>query len=126
MKTLLLGSVLLLAASLIAQQPAHPPHQPPAQQPPSADQPTEPMPPDTKAPAPAALPNSEVQQKVQHTIADMPELSSANVKVSVTDDAIALTGTVNSQEQHDLALRVAQSYAGDRSIDDKIQIRGHA
>jgi len=126
MKTLLLGSALLLAASLMAQQQPHPPHQPPAQQPPSADQPTEAMPPDTKAPASPELPNSEVEQKIQHTMADMPELSSSNVKVSVTDDAISLTGTVDSQQQHDLALRVAQSYAGDRSIDDKVQIRGHA
>jgi hypothetical protein len=31
-----------------------------------------------------------------------------------------------SERQHDLALRIAQSYAGDRKIVDKIKIRGQA
>jgi osmotically-inducible protein OsmY len=35
---------------------------------------------------------------------------------------VILTGTVASEEQHDLALRIAQSYAGDRKIVDKIKL----
>jgi osmotically-inducible protein OsmY len=33
-----------------------------------------------------------------------------------------LSGTVDDERQHDLALRIAQSYAGDRRIVDNIQI----
>jgi hypothetical protein len=32
-------------------------------------------------------------------------------------------GIVESDVQHDLALRIAQSYAGDRKVVDKIRIR---
>jgi osmotically-inducible protein OsmY len=34
-----------------------------------------------------------------------------------------LTGSVDTERQHNLALRIAQSYAGDRKIADKIKIR---
>jgi len=34
-----------------------------------------------------------------------------------------LTGTVDSEKQHDLAVRIAQSFAGDRQVVDKIKIR---
>jgi osmotically-inducible protein OsmY len=48
-------------------------------------------------------------------------LRSSNVGVHVNEDSVILTGTVNSEQQHDLALRIAKSYAGARKIVDKIK-----
>ena len=38
------------------------------------------------------------------------------------ENSVILTGRVDSEQQHDLALRIAQSYAGDRKIVDKIKV----
>jgi osmotically-inducible protein OsmY len=85
------------------------------------------MPPDTKAPPPEGLPAAQVeQQQIQDKINSEPALANTNVEVKTNDRSITLTGTVDSQRQHDLALRIAQSYAGDRKIVDKIKIRGQA
>jgi hyperosmotically inducible protein len=128
MKALLLGAALLLATALMAQQQPHPPYQPPSSAPQTVtpDQPQEPMPPDTQAPAHRTLSSSAVQQQIDGKIGDEPGLAGSNIKVNVDDSSVVLTGTVDSEQQHDLALRIAQAYAGDRPIDDKIQIRGHA
>ena len=48
----------------------------------------------------------------------------AAVKATVDDKAVVLSGTVETERQHALALRIAESYAGERGIKDKITIRG--
>jgi len=53
-----------------------------------------------------------------------PALANTNVEVKTTDKSVTLTGSLDTERQHDLALRIAQSYAGDRKIVDKIKIRG--
>jgi osmotically-inducible protein OsmY len=49
-----------------------------------------------------------------------------NVGVKTTDKSVTLTGSVDTERQHDLALRIAQSYAGDRKVVDKLKIQGRA
>jgi osmotically-inducible protein OsmY len=49
-------------------------------------------------------------------------LRNSNVGVHVDENSVILTGAVDSEQQHDLALRIAQSYAGDRKIVDKIKV----
>ncbi len=131
MKNLLLGAALLLATTMMAQQQP-PPYSPPShgtppfvgdedrpqQAPPDAQ-----LPPDTHAPAASTQSSTEIHQQIQKKIADEPALSNSGVKVNVDDHGITLTGVVDSEQQHDLAMRIAQSYAGDRPIDDKIEIR---
>jgi osmotically-inducible protein OsmY len=80
------------------------------------------MPPDTKAPAPEKLNSAEVQQQIQKKLTTEPVLAQTNLRVKVDDDSVVLSGTVDDERQHDLALRIAQSYAGDRRIVDNIQI----
>ena len=131
MKTLAMGVVLLVASALSAQQQAHPPYAPPPHAvptPPIAGEPNAgQMPPDTHAPPTApSLTNSDMQKQIQKKISDEPGLAGANVSVMVDDHGVSLAGTVDSQEQHDLAMRMAQSVAGDRPIDDKLQVRGKA
>ena len=79
------------------------------------------MPPDQNAP-PEELSTPEVQQQIQQGLNSEPMLRNSNVGVHVDENSVILTGTVSSEEQHDLALRFAQSYAGDRKIVDKIKL----
>jgi len=51
-----------------------------------------------------------------------PALRNSNVGVHVDENSVILTGTVHSEQQYDLALRIAQAYAGDRKIVDKMKI----
>ena len=81
------------------------------------------MPPDTEAPPPEALPSADIQGQIQNKLATEPLLANTGVEASVDDNSVLLSGTVENEQQHDLALRIAQSYAGDRRIIDKIQVQ---
>ena len=85
------------------------------------------MPPETKAPAPTdSLSTAQVQRQIQEKLGTEPALENTNVGVKASSKAVTLTGLVDTERQHDLAVRIAQSYAGDRKIVDKIKIRGQA
>jgi osmotically-inducible protein OsmY len=128
MKRLLCGLVLTLAVSAFAQQ------QPSTNSPPYTNPPTFPegtarqqqMPPDTKAPPPQDLSAAQVEQQIQEKLNNEPDLANTNMRVKADDQSVTLTRTVDTERQHDLALRIAQSSAGDRKVVDKIEIRGHA
>lgn len=119
---------MLLATMATAQQQAQPPVGPPPHETPlpptTGEQNPSQMPPDTSAPATPALPNAEIQQQIQKKISTDPSLADANVTVNVDDHGVVLTGIVDTEAQHQAALTAAQSLAGDRPIDDKIQVRG--
>jgi len=68
------------------------------------------------------MPTSEVQQQIQQGLNSEPLLRNSNVGVHVDENSVILSGTVESEQQHDAALRIAQSYAGDRKIVDKIKL----
>ena len=129
MKPMLLGLVLLLATATFAQQPGQRSPTSPAQTTP----PTFPedraqrqqMPPDQDAP-PQRLSTLEVQRQIQQRLNSEPALRNSNAGVHVDENSVILTGTVDSEEQHGLALRIAQSYAGDRKIVDKVKLTHQA
>jgi hypothetical protein len=127
MKLLSCGALVLFAAVALGQQQAPPPHNsPPYATPPTFPQeqkPTEPMPPDTKAPPPTSIPAADVQNQIEKKLATEPLLANADVHATVDDNSVVLTGTVENEQQHDLALRIAESYAGDRKIIDKVQLQ---
>jgi hypothetical protein len=127
MKRILLVLALAIVASAFAQQqPSGPPYTTPPTFP-KDKKPTQEMPPDTKAPAPSdSLSTAQVQRQIQEKISAEPVLANAKVGVKVTGKAVTLTGLVDTERQHEMALRIAQSYAGDRKIVDKITIRGQA
>jgi osmotically-inducible protein OsmY len=128
MKRMLCRLVLTLAVSAFAQQ------QPPTNSPPYTTPPTFPegtarqqqMPPDTKARPPQDLSAAQVEQQIQEKLNNEPDLANTNMRVKADDQSVTLTGTVDTERQHDLVLRIAQSSAGDRKVVDKIEIRGHA
>jgi len=125
MKRLLCGLALAFATSAFAQQ------QFPTNPPPHTTPPTFPddqasrqqMPPDTKAPPPQALSTAQVEQQIQDKLNSEPALANTNVGVKTDGKSVTLTGRVDTNAQHDLALRIAQSYAGDRKIVDQIKVR---
>jgi hypothetical protein len=128
-KRMLWGLVLVFVTSAFAQQQQQP-IGPPYTTPPTFPQdkaPRQQMPPDTKAPPPSdSLSTAQVQRQIQEKLIAEPALANTNVEVKTTDKSVTLTGSVDRERQHDLALRIAQSYAGDRKIVDKIKIRGQA
>ncbi len=129
MKQMIFGLVLLLATSALAQYPAQqapqttPPTFPQGQQAPDRGE----IPPDQMAPDQDAssqrMSTMEVQQQIQQGLSSQPSLHQSKIDVRVTEASVFLTGTVDSEAQHELALRVAGSYAGDRQLIDKIKVR---
>src|SRR6184192_3789381 len=121
--SLLCGSVLLLVSLGFSQQQAQPPPtSPPYTTPPTF--PEEPqMPPDQKAPPPQAFSTTDVEQQIQEHFNAEPSLANSNIGIKADESSVILTGTVDSDMQHALALRIARSYAGDRKIVDKIAVR---
>ena len=124
MKQMLFGLMLLVATTTLAQrQGQRPPAAPPQSTPPTFPEeqaPRHQMPPDQEAP-PQGLSTPEVQQQIQQGLNSEPALRNCNVGAHV-ENSVILSGTVDSERQHDLALRIAQSYAGDRKIVDKIKV----
>ncbi len=123
MKHLVCGVVLLAATLGMAQQ---------GQPPPGATPPTFPegqrsprTPPDEQAP-PSVSPSAQVAQEITHRISQEPALANANLDAKVDESSVVLSGTVDTQGQHDMALRIAQSYAGDRNLVDKIKVKQRA
>jgi hypothetical protein len=124
MNRLLCGLVFLAATATLAQQQGYPPPTPPQSTPPTFPEdraPRQPMPPDQEAP-PQGLSTPEIQQQIQQGLNSEPMLRNSDVGVHVDENSVILTGKVASEQQHDLALRIAQSYAGDRKIVDKIKV----
>ena len=78
---------------------------------PQEHRPTQPMPPDIRAPLPETLNSVEVQQQIQNKLTAEPLPVQTNVKVHVDDASVVLSGTVDDERQHSLALQIAQSYA---------------
>jgi hypothetical protein len=125
MNRLVCGTLLLLATSVLAQQ-QNPPRYPPYTTPPTFPDDRgarKQMPPDINAPTQELSP-TEIQQQIQKKLDTEPALSTVVVKATVNDHSVMLKGTVLDERQHHLALRIAESYAGERQIVDKIEVRG--
>jgi hyperosmotically inducible protein len=126
--------VLLLSFSALTfaqqQQQTQPPTSPPETTPPTfpRDQvPPEQMPPDRKATPDdqahsAELTTPEVQQQIQDGFNSEPTLADKKISVKTDDSSVVVSGTVESEAQHDLALRIVESYAGNRKVVDRITV----
>jgi len=126
MQRLLFGFLLAFATMAFAQQ-QYPSNPPPHATPPTFPQgqaPRQGMPPDTVAPPPRQMSSTQVGQRIQDKLSTEPALANSNVQANVTDTVVFLTGTVENESQHQLALRIVESYAGDRRILDRIVVKG--
>lgn len=68
------------------------------------------------------LTTPDVQQLIHDGLSSEPALADASVSVKTDDRAIVLMGSVGSEKQHEVALRIAQSCTGGRQIVDKIKV----
>lgn len=85
------------------------------------------MPPDTEAPPPQQrMSSGEIQQQIQDKLDSEPALARSNVKANANDNVVILTGIVDNEREHQLAVEIARSYAGDREILDRIEVKGRA
>ena len=67
--------------------------------------------------------NSRIQRSVEDILSGDPQLSSADVNVSVDDHAITLTGSVDTYMQHQRVLALLDQYSRYRQIVDKLQTK---
>jgi osmotically-inducible protein OsmY len=68
------------------------------------------------------LTTPEAQQLIQDGLSSDRELAQSNVSARTDDRAIVLIGSVGNEKQHEVALRIAQSFTGGRQIVDKIKV----
>jgi hypothetical protein len=127
MKALLVAAMMLLSTAALAQQQERPPYNPP----PHSTPPTFPdgsssrqLPPDMRAPAHEELSTSDIEKQLGDRINVEPALQRSDIHATVDDKSIVLTGMVDSEQQRESALRIARSYAGDREVVDKLELRG--
>jgi hypothetical protein len=119
------GKLLLPVVLVVFQQPAKTQSpswlMPAAWIPQSQSQPqANPTPAATPNPQDKADINSKIQSNLQSVFSGDPSLQGADVSASVDDVAITLTGSVQSEGQHQRALALASQYAQYRKIVDKI------
>jgi hypothetical protein len=74
---------------------------------------------------PAASDSATLQTTIQDKLKSEPLLSSSTVNVNVTDSTIELSGTVATGKEKQTAERIAQSYAGNRKVVDRITVTGN-
>ena len=67
---------------------------------------------------------SDLQQKIEQAIKSDNTLAKANIMVNVTDSNIELSGTATTGKEKQTARRIAQSFAGNHKVVDKITVGG--
>lgn len=96
---------------------------------PTAPAATPPAAPAGKAVVPGSLVSSaaeiaELQKRINATLRNEPMLGGSNVIVHVTADSIELSGTLPAGKEKQTAKRIAQSFAGNRRVVDRIIVTG--
>ena len=72
-----------------------------------------------------ALSPREAEGAIEEKLKSEPEpgLESRDIQVTLTADAVKLSGSVVSADDRDKAVRIARSYAGDREVQDRLTIQ---
>ncbi len=70
-----------------------------------------------------ALSSSEAKGAIEEKLKSEPGLESKDIQVTLTPDAVKLSGSVVSADDRDKAVRIARSYAGDREVQDHLTIQ---
>lgn len=70
----------------------------------------------------AAASSTDVESSIQQALQKEPSLSGSNIQVKVTNKDVALSGTVNSNDEKDTAERIAKSNAGTRKVKNHIKV----
>jgi len=65
----------------------------------------------------------EAKSAIEEKLKNEPGLESKDIEVTLTADAVKLSGSVVSADARDKAVRIARSYAGDREVQDHLTIQ---
>lgn len=71
----------------------------------------------------ATLSSAEAKGAIEEKLKSEPGLESKDIQVSLSADAVKLSGSVVSTDDRDKAVRIARSYAGDREVQDHLTIQ---
>ncbi len=70
------------------------------------------------------LTTPEVQRLIEERLSSESALENAKVDVRTDDSAVVLAGSVDGDNQRELAGEIAKAYAGNRRIENKIRVEG--
>ena len=77
------------------------------------------------SPGAAAGDNAALQSRIQDALRNEPTLGSSQVTAAVIDSRIEFSGSVGSSKDKLTAERIAQSFDGNRQLDDQLVVTGH-
>lgn len=110
--------LLLCSALVLGQQPMHIPGQAPR-----SHDPGNVNAPDTKKPSKHKSSDKDVQEAIQKALDNKnPAYRGSEIKTTVDDQNITLTGSVTGITQHEMALQIVRAYGDNRKIVDKLVI----
>ena len=69
--------------------------------------------------------DSTLQSQIENALRNEPALSNSHVTVNITAESIDLSGTVGSSKDKLAAERIAQSFDGNRRLNDNLMVTGH-
>jgi osmotically-inducible protein OsmY len=69
------------------------------------------------------LSSSETKGAIEEKLKSEPGLESKDIQVTLTANAVNLSGSVINTDDRDAAVRIARSYAGDREVQDHLTIQ---
>jgi hypothetical protein len=72
--------------------------------------------------SPRHLTSKAVKSAIANDLRRHKEIASGNINVNVTDDAVVLYGSVPSIQDDTAAKLIAESHAGERRVEDNLQI----
>jgi osmotically-inducible protein OsmY len=71
------------------------------------------------------LSNGTLQSRIEDAVRNEPTLGNSLITVNVTDNGIDLSGTVGSTKNKQTAERIAESFDGNRKLNDSLVVTGH-
>jgi hypothetical protein len=74
--------------------------------------------------ASASAESSSLQKQIDAALKKEPTLANQNVNTVVTDTSVELSGSVSTGKEKQTAKRIAQSFAGNRRVVDRITVSG--
>jgi len=74
--------------------------------------------------ASASAESSSLQKQIDAALKKEPTLANQNINAVVTDTSVELTGSVSTGKEKQTAKRIAQSFAGNRRVVDRITVTG--
>jgi hypothetical protein len=67
----------------------------------------------------------ELQSQIQNALAKEPTLAGENVRASVAEESIEVSGNVATAREKLTATRIVQSYAGNKKVVSHLAVGGH-